>query len=116
MTVVVLATVALTLTFDLGRRALDTHRIQQQVDGLAAEVEAMEAENQALLERLEYVKSEAYVEEAAREVLGWTRRGDTAVVILTVPSASESGAATSTAEGAQGAAPWRLWWELLFGP
>ncbi len=112
----VLATVALTLTFDLGRRALDTHRIQQQVDALIAEVETMEEENQALLERLEYVQSEAYVEEAARDVLGWTRPGDTAVVPLTVPSASESEATASAAERGEGAPIWRLWWELFFGP
>lgn len=119
---VVVATIALFLAADFGRRALDAYRLSRVVSALEEDVAAMRAENEALKERLEYVNTDAYIEEAAREKLQWAKPGDT--VVRTLFSEDKEAPATTPApsqgslQGEEGMEKpnWQRWLDLLFGP
>lgn len=119
---VVVATIALFLAADFGRRALDAYRLSRVVSALEEDVAAMRAENEALKERLEYVNTDAYIEEAAREKLKWAKPGDT--VVRTLFSEDEEAPVTTPApsqgslqgEGGMEKPNWQRWLDLLFGP
>jgi len=119
---VVVVTIALFLAVDFGRRAIDAYRLSRAVAALKEEVAAMRAENEALKERLEYVSTDAYIEEAAREKLRWVEPGDTAVIVL---SSEDKEAPVTTPVPSQGIRQgeevmekpnWQRWLDLFFGP
>ena len=119
---VVVVTIALFLAADFGRRAIDAYRLSRVVATLEEEVVAMRAENEALKERLEYVSSDAYIEEAAREKLRWAEPGDTAVILLSSED-KEAPVATPlpSRETLQGEEVmekpnWQRWLDLFLGP
>ncbi len=119
---VVVVTIALFLAVDFGRRAIDSYRLSRAVAALEEEVAAMRAENEVLKERLEYVSTDAYIEEAAREKLRWVEPGDTAVIVLssedeeapvTTPLPSHE---TVQGEGGIEKPNWQRWLDLFLGP
>jgi len=119
---VVVVTIALFLAVDFGRRAIDSYRLSRAVAALEEEVAAMRAENEVLKERLEYVSTDAYIEEAAREKLRWVEPGDTAVIVLssedeeapvTTPVPSHG---TVQGEGGIEKPNWQKWLDLFLGP
>jgi cell division protein FtsB len=117
VTVVTFTLVAI-LTVDFGRKALDLYRIQRQVEWLKQQVAAEQQVNQELQETLDYVSSDAYVEEIARERLKLVKPGETAVGVVLQPSE-----AVSASDGVTGAEPadaepapyWQQWADLLLG-
>ncbi len=117
VTIVTLTLIAI-LTIDFGRKALDSYRVDRQVEWLRAEVAAEQEKNEALQERLAYVSSDAYVEEIARERLKMAKPGEKVVVV--VPGSMEQPSVTTPMPATE--APeeepepyWRQWWDLLFG-
>lgn len=119
---VVVVTIALFLAVDFGRRAMDSYRLSRTVAALEEEVAAMRAENEALKQRLEYVGTDAYIEEAAREKLRWVEPGDTAVILL---SSEDKEAPVATPLPSRGTLQgeeviekpnWQRWLDLFFGP
>jgi len=119
---VVVVTIVLFLAVDFGRRAIDAYRLSRVVATLEEEVAAMRAENEALKERLEYVDTDAYIEEAAREKLRWVQPGDTAVIVLPSEEQEAPEATPLPSPGnLQGEEVikkpnWQRWLDLLFGP
>lgn len=107
--------VAASFLLDFGRRAWDIYRLGRQVEALGQQVEAARAEQARLQARLAYVQTDAYLEEAARDILRWTRPDEVQVIILPVPQGSPPSPAESV-EGSASLPYWRLWWQLLFGP
>ncbi|MFQ5874659.1 MAG: septum formation initiator family protein [Dehalococcoidia bacterium] len=119
---VVVVTIALFLAADFGRRAIDAYRLGRAVAALEEEVAAMKTDNKALKERLEYVSTDAYIEEAAREKLRWVEPGDTAVILL---SREDKEAPVTTPVPSHGILQgqgviekpnWQRWLDLFFGP
>ena len=76
---------------------------QQNEDHEAAlaEIEDLRSRRDHLLAVYDYVVSDAYVEQAARRELGYTRPGETAFIVLSPPPHSD--------EQVSGE-----WWERLF--
>jgi cell division protein FtsB len=62
-------------------------QMDRQIAEQQANIAQREAENQALKRRLAFAESPAYVEQIAREQLGYAREGDT-VVLPTLPERS----------------------------
>lgn len=60
-------------------------RVKNEIARVRAQIEAIEAHNQALREELAYLQSDEYIEKVAREELGLVMPGETAVIIA--PSA-----------------------------
>jgi len=117
VTIVTFTLVAI-LTVDFGRKALENHQIQRQLDWLRGQV-AIEVEtNEALQERLEDVSSDSYVEKIARERLKMVKPGETAVVVIpaTTQQSSLPGTLAAAEAADEEAKPyWQQWADLLFG-
>lgn len=72
-----------------------------------------EARHAAYQERLEFVRTDAYVEEEAREGLRWVKRGEHAVR----PLLEERAVQVGNMAGAGGGRPtWQQWRDRFFGP
>jgi len=59
-------------------------RAQQQ--SLERDIASLKVENARLRGQLTYLQTDAAVEKLAREQLGWTKPGDTAVVVIRPPT------------------------------
>lgn len=57
-----------------------------QKQSLERDIAALQVENQQLHAKVDYLQTDAAVEKLAREQLGWTKPGDTAVVVVRPPS------------------------------
>lgn len=67
-------------------------RMENEINRVRAEIEAIEAQNQQLREELAYLLSDEYVEKVAREELGLVMPGETAVIVTTSGGDSTGGA------------------------
>jgi cell division protein FtsB len=112
------ATVFAFLLVTLGRRVVANYHLSFEAERLGNQVAALQARHQALEKQLQYVQTDAYVEEVARTQLKWARPGETVVVVMPIPKAAPIPApGTSVASGDRAAAvsPWFSWWTTLFG-
>ena len=83
------------LIADVNRRMGDIRRMHQKETELEQELTAVQAEQEALQEQLEYVNSDAYVEEWARVEARMTLTDEVAIVpVITEPTQQ-----TGSAEG-----------------
>lgn len=57
-----------------------------QKQSLERDIAALQVENEALHAKVDYLQTDDAVEKLAREQLGWTKPGDTAVVVVRPPS------------------------------
>jgi cell division protein FtsL len=57
-----------------------------QKQSLERDIAALQVENQQLHAKVDYLQTDVAVEKLAREQLGWTKPGDTAVVVVRPPS------------------------------
>jgi cell division protein FtsB len=97
-----------------GQKALDNYRLNQEVDGLRAEVIALRSENLTLQQQIEGARGDAAIEALAREQLGLIKPGDHAVIVANdrPPTAKP----TPVAPPPPAAPPtWRQWLDLFFG-
>ena len=118
----VVAVVALTLvaalTVDFGRKALDNYHIQRQVEWLRDQVSIAEQTNESLQARLEFVSSDAYVEQMARERLRLVKPGEATIVVVSQPVETSSAPTYTPIQEATQEEPlpyWRQWADLLLG-
>ena len=114
---IVVLTITLFLIIDLGRRTTAGYYVSQAEKNLQAEIRAELARKQRLIERLEYVKTDAFVEQWAREQARMVRPGDRPLILVTpaAPHEEPFAAQPPNAAGATGPAPnWHHWWRLFF--
>lgn len=122
--VVAVVAVSLFLMIDFGVRAAALYRAQQEVRQLEYEINRQLLIQEKLRARLQYVQSDAYVEEVAHTRLKWTRPGETLVVVINSPASGATiqeesipPAATASPEmnGVPASIPpWMHWWWLFF--
>lgn len=115
---IIALSISIFLTIDLGRRAAANYRVQREADRLSQEVALAQQEQQALLARRDYVASDLYVEEVARQDLKWARPDETVMVVMATPlAAADTPTAAVSAEISLPAAqsPAEAWWILFFG-
>ena len=114
---IVVLTITLFLIIDLGRRTTAGYYVSQAEKRLMAEIRAELELKQQLMERLEYVKTDEFVEEWARERARMVREGDRPLILLTpvAPHAEPSVPQSPSVEPSEGPAPnWHHWWRLFF--
>ncbi|MCS7259248.1 MAG: septum formation initiator family protein [Anaerolineae bacterium] len=126
MYLIVVAAVAasLFLMIDFGVRAAALFQAQQKLRQLEDEINRQLHIQERLRARLQYVQSDAYVEEVAHTRLKWTRPGETLVVVMNPPESGATiheGTALSIAISSPeiesvpaSAPPWMHWWWLFF--
>ncbi len=115
---VVTFTLVAVLMVDFGRKALDNYQIQRQVEWLRERTASEQQTNDSLQEELDYVSSDAYVEQIARERLKLVQPGEVAVVVVPQDAEAPSASSDSPAAGIreEGALPyWQQWANLLLG-
>ena len=115
---IVTFTLVAALMVDFGRKALDNYQIQRQVEWLRERTATEQQANDSLQEELDYVSSDAYVEQIARERLKLVQPGETAVVVVPQAAEAPSASSHSPAAGIQEdeALPyWQQWANLLLG-
>jgi len=97
------------------RVTLASYRARALKAKLEAEVAELEAQITELREKLEYVQTDEYVEEAARTELRMARPGDRPVVPLFRGEAvGPAVTGVPTAKPEPRIPPWRAWWLVFF--
>ncbi|MCL5290292.1 MAG: FtsB family cell division protein [Bacillota bacterium] len=66
--------------FTMGSQFTQLHAMQSNMDSLQIQVEELKSRNAALRQEIKQIKSDSYVEQAAREQLGLVKPGETLVV------------------------------------
>jgi cell division protein FtsB len=114
---IIVITISVFLVVDFARRTATTFRIKNEAARLEQEIAVVRSRRETLEARLNYVQSDAYVEELARTQLKWARPGETVVVVMATPqpvvTPPPAGDATPAEVVAPGA-PWQAWWRLFF--
>jgi cell division protein FtsB len=113
---IVVATMAISMIVDFGRKATANYRVRNEEIRLEQEIAVERAKHEALLARREYVQTDEYVEHVAREELKWVRPGE--IVVVPIPLNREPLPTPETApaptELLQGESHWQEWWTLFF--
>ena len=114
---IVVLTISLFLIVDLGRRTTAGYYVSQAEKDLKAQIRAELALKQKLMERLEYVKTDAFVEQWAREQARMVRPGDRPLILVTPVASLAAPLAAQPSNDAPSTDPvpnWHHWWRLFF--
>jgi cell division protein FtsB len=90
---IIVLSISIFLIIDFGRRAATGYRVRREEEKLYAQLEAARQTQQDLLAKRDYVETDIYIEEVARNELKWSRADETIVVIMATPQASTSSSA-----------------------
>ncbi|MBI4493304.1 MAG: septum formation initiator family protein [Chloroflexi bacterium] len=113
---------ALYVLYATGQKALESYRMSQDADAMRGEIQDLQQQNLRLQREIEAARSDASVEQLAREQLGLVKPGDRALVIVAptstpIPPEPPAGSrpAAGRAEGPE-SPMWKQWWRFFFGP
>ena len=96
------------MIFSLGSQISYLHAMQTNVETIQGQVEELTQKNTALREEIKKIKSDAYVEQVAREQLGLVKPGETLVVPTQSPETAESQDVPKTPETNQQENPFNV--------
>ena len=100
--------------FATGQKALDNYRLNQQADALRTEIRDLRMENIALQQEILRARTDASIENIARQQLGLVKPGDNPLVLIAADGGS-SNQGQATTQSAAPPPPWRQWWDYFFG-
>jgi cell division protein FtsB len=108
----IVAVLALALSF--GQLLLTQYEVGQRAEALKEDIAVLREQNAELERELKYRRSDEGIERLAREQLGWTKPGDTLVVVPAMPA---DGATDSGPRATARSRPpnWRRWISLITG-
>ena len=102
------------LTLSFGRMLLARYELSQRAEAIRQEIVSLQAEHARLQQELAYWRSDEGLEHLAREQLGWTRPGESGVLV--VGAQTPRGQSGSSATHRREVPPnWRRWWDMFFG-
>ncbi len=108
---VIVTILVLVIIYNLISRIIDAVKSGERLSQSAQQLQKLETENKELKERLEEVKSQLFIEEQARNKLGFSKKGETLVIIPEEKIKQILGASQS----AQLRLPnWQGWLKLFF--
>jgi cell division protein FtsL len=96
-----------------GQKAVQNYRLNQESDGLRAEIVGLRTENLQLQQQIEQARTDAAIETIAREQLGLIRPGDHPLVL--VDSGAPPPATPAPAPTPPPRPIWRQWYDYFFG-
>ena len=114
VTPLVIGAAALAITyigFSTTRYVVHEYNLRQDQAELHREITQLNRDHQKLTAVRDYLKSDEYIEDVARRVLGLVRPGETLVVVSS--SAPPTAVASAVAQGAA-RTPAAEWWKDLF--
>lgn len=103
--------IAAILAVSFGRAFYRDYEIRQQIRALQAKVDDLERKKLESLNLLEYVKSEAYVEDVARQQLGLKKPGERVIIV----DAATSTGLRAAVESEAAVPSWKKWWWYFVG-
>lgn len=106
--------VGVSVILDLNQRMRAAQTIIAEAERVDGDVTALAFEQVALQTTLEYVKSDAYVEDWAYSDGQLVRPGDVLVVPVTKPGAPPPATPAPPPPAPVQIANWELWWEIFF--
>ena len=98
-----------------GNLVLTAYRLNVEAEALRTDIKALSEENEALQLEVDGLEGQATVEAIAREELGWTKPGETQVVVDVEPGSSVVLPETERPISPP-VANWRRWADLLLQP
>jgi cell division protein FtsB len=112
-----LGSLSLWLLINFVGQVVASAQMDRQIAEQQADIARSQAENQALKQRLDFAESPAYIEQIAREQLGYAREGDT-VVLPTLPERmlAPLPAAPAPLPAPDSEPNWRGWLRAFFAP
>lgn len=113
---VIVLSITIFIVVGFAQRAAAGYHVTKEEEKLAAQLAALEENNKALLKKREYVQTDVYIEEIARNELKWSKPGETVIVVLTPPNAQNSIVPPSDAPTVVRPAdtPLNAWGQLFF--
>lgn len=111
--------IGMALGISLSSRIASSQPLQEFYEGVETEIADLRLEQGALIAELDYVMSDAYVEQWARDAGKMVRQGEVLVVpvqsgvqnLSIQPTATPAMQVETTAPEPE---PWQLWWALFF--
>jgi cell division protein FtsB len=79
---IVAVPICVLVALSFARILVADYQLHLQKQQLVRDVRSLQQENQKLQERVDYLQTDSAIEGLAREELGWTKPGDTSVVIV----------------------------------
>ena len=113
--------VGLFLVINFSGRITASQPLQEAYRHAQTEIDQLKQEQAALLEERDYVRSDAFVEQWARDDGKMVRPGE--VLVIPVPSHTSAGLPQNPEAGTPStpvettpptSAPWTVWWALFF--
>lgn len=98
--------IALIVAVSFGRAFYKDYEIRQQIKALQAKVDTLERTRLESLNLLDYVKSDAYVEDVARRELNLKKSGERVIVVDTALASTS----TLLVEERSATPSWQKWW------
>ncbi len=102
--------VSILLVVNSTKRLISFKTTSQKVAEAEAQLEQLKSDNEALMQELEYKKSNEFLEAEIRDKLGLAREGE-AIVVL--PKKDDERLKTN--DERHNKQNWQKWWELFFG-
>ena len=104
--------VSLVVAYNLIAQIMDATKSGERLSAAADEVNKLEVKNKALKEKLSQIQSPQFIEEEVRNKLGFTKKGETIVVIPEEKIKLVLGASSSAA--AVRLPNWLGWFKIFF--
>lgn len=86
LAVVALAAVVVLVAISFARVVLASYQLESQKADLERQITGLKTENARLQGQVTALQTDAEIERLARQELGWTKPGDTEVIVSGVPS------------------------------
>ncbi|GAB4557907.1 MAG: hypothetical protein Kow0047_02620 [Anaerolineae bacterium] len=95
-------------------RQAEYRNTRDELRAWQATVTAEAQRQQELRQQLEQAQTDEFVEDNAREMLGWARPDETTVKVIE-PGAEQLGQKEPSSSDQTPRLPWQMWWDLFFG-
>jgi cell division protein FtsB len=103
------------LAYTTSRYVIHNYQLHQDEAQIRRDIAQLDSDHAQLVAVRDYLKSDEYVEDVARRILGLVRPGETLVVVSGAPLHGESSTAAGTTPGPLGQhTPGAEWWKDLF--
>jgi len=103
------------LAYTTSRYVIHNYQLHQDEAQIRRDIAGLDRDHAQLVAVRDYLKSDEYIEDQARRILGLVRPGETLVVVSGAPLHGESSTATGTTPGPlAGHTPGAAWWKDLF--
>lgn len=107
---------ALFVLVTIGGKAEEGYQLRQQARALQQHIDQLQTDNRQLSQKLDYYRSDQYIEKIAREQLGLVRPGDVPVIVVPPDGTPEPDIVTPTVTPTSTAPPSPIWqrWLSIF--